>query len=107
MLLRQLTNQKQRHLAFRDKRAYLFAYAANFVPNEENNLVGTLKISGYVRGRTLNVNSLLHIIGHGDFQMKQIDAPMDPFPLTPRVVKSQKDSGMAVEVRLMFLKIVL
>lgn len=104
MLLRQLANQKQRHLAFRDRRAYLFAHDADFVPNEENNLVGTLKISGYVRGQTLNVNSLLHIIGHGDFQMKQIDAPMDPFPLNPRVIKSQKDSGMAMEVRLMFLK---
>lgn len=104
MLLRQLANQKQRHLAFRDRRAYLFASAADFVPNEENNLVGTLKISGYVRGQTLSVNSLLHIIGHGDFQMKQIDAPVDPFPLNPRVVKSQKDPGMVMEVRLMFLK---
>ncbi|XP_006099229.1 pre-rRNA-processing protein TSR1 homolog isoform X1 [Myotis lucifugus] len=98
MLLRQLANQKQRHLAFRDRRAYLFAHDADFVPNEENNLVGTLKISGYVRGQTLNVNSLLHIIGHGDFQMKQIDAPVDPFPLNPRVIKSQKDSGMAMEI---------
>ncbi|XP_007935645.1 pre-rRNA-processing protein TSR1 homolog [Orycteropus afer afer] len=98
MLLRQLANQKQRHLAFRDRRAYLFAHAADFVPSEENNLVGTLKVSGYVRGQTLNVNSLLHIIGHGDFQMKQIDAPMDPFPLNPRAIKSQKDPGMAMEI---------
>uniref|UniRef100_A0A8C9QCH3 Pre-rRNA-processing protein TSR1 homolog n=1 Tax=Spermophilus dauricus TaxID=99837 RepID=A0A8C9QCH3_SPEDA len=97
-LLRQLANQKRRHLAFRDRRAYLFTHAADFVPSEENNLVGTLKISGYVRGQTLNVNSLLHIVGHGDFQMKQIDAPIDPFPLNPKVIKSQKDSGMAMEV---------
>ncbi|KAI6050619.1 pre-rRNA-processing protein TSR1 homolog isoform X1 [Marmota monax] len=97
-LLRQLANQKRRHLAFRDRRAYLFTHAADFVPSEENKLVGTLKISGYVRGQTLNVNSLLHIVGHGDFQMKQIDAPIDPFPLNPKVIKSQKDSGMAMEV---------
>ncbi|XP_030877882.1 pre-rRNA-processing protein TSR1 homolog isoform X2 [Leptonychotes weddellii] len=98
VLLRQLANQKQQHLAFRDRRAYLFAHAADFVPSEENNLVGTLKISGYVRGQTLNVNSLLHIVGQGDFQMEQIDAPMDPFPLNPRVIKSQKDPGMAMEI---------
>ncbi|XP_007454261.1 PREDICTED: pre-rRNA-processing protein TSR1 homolog isoform X2 [Lipotes vexillifer] len=98
MLLRQLANQKQQHLAFRDRHAYLFAHAADFVPSEENNLLGTLKISGYVRGQALNVNSLLHIIGHGDFQMKQIDAPMDPFPLNPRVIKSPKDPGMAMEI---------
>ncbi|ELV11152.1 Pre-rRNA-processing protein TSR1 like protein [Tupaia chinensis] len=97
MLLRQLANQKQRHLAFRDRRAYLFAHAADFVPCEENNLVGTLKISGYVRGQTLNVNSLLHIVGHGDFQMQQIDAPVDPFPLNRRVTKSQKDPSMTME----------
>lgn len=104
MLLRQLANQKQRHLAFRDRHAYLFAHAVDFVPSEENNLLGTLKISGYVRGQALNVNNLLHIVGHGDFQMKQIDAPVDPFPLNPRVIKSPKDPGMAMEVRLVFLK---
>lgn len=98
MLLRQLANQKQRHLAFRDRRAYLFAHTADFVASEENNLVGTLKLSGYVRGQALNVNSLLHIVGHGDFQMKQIDAPTDPFPLNTRVIKPQKDPGMAMEI---------
>ncbi|XP_004594101.2 pre-rRNA-processing protein TSR1 homolog [Ochotona princeps] len=98
MLLRQLANQKQRHLAFRDRRAYLLAHTVDFVANEENSIVGTLKLSGYVRGQALNVNSLLHIVGHGDFQMKQIDAPMDPYPLNTRVVKSQKHTGMAMEV---------
>lgn len=102
MLLRQLANQKQRRLAFRDRRAYLFAHVADFVPSEESDLVGTLKISGYIRGRTLNVNSLLHIVGHGDFQMNQIDAPVDPFPLNPRVIKSQKKPSMSMEVRLGF-----
>ncbi|KAK2110578.1 ribosome biogenesis protein tsr1 [Saguinus oedipus] len=98
MLLRQLANQKQQHLAFRDRRAYVFAHAVEFVPSEENNFVGNLKISGYVRGQTLNVNRLLHIVGHGDFQMKQIDAPVDPFPLNPRVIKSQKHPDMAMEI---------
>ncbi|XP_011811751.1 PREDICTED: pre-rRNA-processing protein TSR1 homolog [Colobus angolensis palliatus] len=98
MLLRQLANQKQQHLAFRDRRAYLFAHAVDFVSSEENNLVGTLKISGYVRGQTVNVNRLLHIVGHGDFQMKQIDAPGDPFPLNPRGIKPQKDPDMAMEI---------
>ncbi|EDK99279.1 mCG128602, partial [Mus musculus] len=98
MLLRQLANQKQRHLAFRDRRVYLFTHVADFVPSEESDLVGTLKISGYIHGRTLNVNSLLHIVGHGDFQMNQIDAPVDLFPLNPRVIKSQKKPNMAMEV---------
>ena len=33
---------------------------------------GTFKVSGYVRGRALTVNSLVHIPGLGDFQMAQV-----------------------------------
>ncbi|XP_051848111.1 pre-rRNA-processing protein TSR1 homolog isoform X2 [Antechinus flavipes] len=98
LLLRQLANQKQRHLAFRDRRSYLFAHTADFVPSQESSSVGTLKLSGYVRGQTLNVNRLLHIVGHGDFQIKQIDAPTDPFPLNPRVIKSSKGTDMAMQI---------
>ncbi|XP_062448347.1 pre-rRNA-processing protein TSR1 homolog isoform X2 [Rhea pennata] len=92
LLLRHLATQKQRHLAFRDRRAHLLAYAAEFVPSQESDLVGTLKVSGFVRGQTLSVNSLVHIVGHGDFQMSQVDAPPDPLSLNPRVVKGQKRS---------------
>ncbi|KFV98825.1 Pre-rRNA-processing protein TSR1, partial [Eurypyga helias] len=90
LLLRHLATQKQRHLAFRDRRAHLLAYAAEFVPGQESDLVGTLKVSGFVRGQTLDVNSLVHIVGHGDFQMSQVDAPPDPLSLNPRVGKGQK-----------------
>ena len=34
--------------------------------------VGTLEVSGYVRGRPLSVNGLLHIPGLGDFQMTKV-----------------------------------
>ncbi|NWY18853.1 TSR1 protein, partial [Aphelocoma coerulescens] len=92
LLLRHLSSQKQRHLAFRDRRAHLLARAAEFVPSQDSDLVGTLKVSGFVQGQTLNVNSLVHIVGHGDFQVSQVDAPPDPLSLNPRVVKGQKRS---------------
>lgn len=99
LLLRHLSTQKQRHLAFRDRRAHLLAHTAEFVPAQEGDLVGTLKVSGFVRGQSLNVNSLVHIVGHGDFQMSQVDAPPDPLSLNPRVVKGQKRSqDMEVQV---------
>uniref|UniRef100_A0A670ZAT3 Pre-rRNA-processing protein TSR1 homolog n=1 Tax=Pseudonaja textilis TaxID=8673 RepID=A0A670ZAT3_PSETE len=79
LLLQHLAGQKQQHLAFRDRRAHLLADAAEFVPSSDSATVGTLKVSGYVRGRSLNVNSLVHVVGHGDFQMNQVDAPPDPF----------------------------
>ncbi|XP_034286638.1 pre-rRNA-processing protein TSR1 homolog [Pantherophis guttatus] len=84
LLLQHLASQKQQHLAFRDRRAHLLADAAEFVPNSDSATVGTLKVSGYVRGRSLNVNSLVHVVGHGDFQMNQMDAPPDLFALNPK-----------------------
>uniref|UniRef100_K7GK29 Pre-rRNA-processing protein TSR1 homolog n=1 Tax=Pelodiscus sinensis TaxID=13735 RepID=K7GK29_PELSI len=99
LLLRHLAAQKQRHLAFRDRRAYLLAHNAEFVPSRDSDLVGNLKVSGYVRGWTLNVNSLVHIVGHGDFQMSQVDAPPDPFTLNPRVAKGQQKKGQDMEIQ--------
>lgn len=37
--------------------------------------VGTLEVTGFLRGVPLNVNNLVHIPGLGDFQMSRIDAP--------------------------------
>jgi pre-rRNA-processing protein TSR1 len=33
---------------------------------------GTLKVTGYVRGKTLSANRLVHLAGFGDFQMSQV-----------------------------------
>ncbi|XP_019366530.1 PREDICTED: pre-rRNA-processing protein TSR1 homolog [Gavialis gangeticus] len=99
LLLRHLAAQKQRHLAFRDRRAYLLAHAAEFVPSQESDLVGTLKVSGFIRGQPLNVNSLVHIVGHGDFQMSQVDAPPDPLCLNPRVAKHLERKGQDMEIQ--------
>jgi len=38
----------------------------------EEDGVGTLMVTGYVRSRPLSVNSLLHITGVGTYQMKQV-----------------------------------
>ncbi|XP_061448400.1 pre-rRNA-processing protein TSR1 homolog [Rhineura floridana] len=97
LLLQHLASQKQRHLAFRDRRAHLLATVAEFVPNSDCALVGTLKVTGYVRGQNLNVNSLVHIVGHGDFQMSQVDASPELFALNLRAAnrpsKSMEDQG--------------
>lgn len=42
---------------------------------------GTLEVTGYLRGVPLSVNGLVHIPGFGEFQMSEIDAPEDPYPL--------------------------
>ncbi|XP_063306020.1 pre-rRNA-processing protein TSR1 homolog isoform X2 [Pelobates fuscus] len=98
VVLRQMAIQKQRHLAFRNRRSYLLAQKADFVSSDDTGLVGTLKVSGYVRGQQLNVNRLLHIVGFGDFQMSQIDAPPDPYPLNPRIHKTKTKKGQDADM---------
>ncbi|XP_032901787.1 pre-rRNA-processing protein TSR1 homolog [Amblyraja radiata] len=87
LVIRHMAMQKQKHLTFRERRSYLLAQHVAFEPNEESGLVGTLKVSGYVRGKNLDVNKLVHIVGHGDFQMSQVDGPPDPMPMNPKVTK--------------------
>ncbi|XP_033832924.1 pre-rRNA-processing protein TSR1 homolog [Periophthalmus magnuspinnatus] len=94
LLLRHLGSQRQRKLGFRSRRSHLLGQSITFTPNSEGNTgLGTLCVSGYVRGCPLSVDRLVHISGHGDFQLSQIDAPSDPLPLNisaPRVTKPGK-----------------
>ncbi|KAM4627480.1 pre-rRNA-processing protein TSR1 homolog isoform 2-T2 [Polymixia lowei] len=88
LLLRHLGTQRQRKLGFRSRRSHLVAQHVKYIPNKSDEGtggaptgLGTLCVSGYVRGCPLQVDKLVHISGHGDFQLSQIDAPKDPLPL--------------------------
>ncbi|CAB1347956.1 unnamed protein product [Coregonus sp. 'balchen'] len=62
--------------------------------------LGTLRVSGYVRGCPLQVDRLVHISGFGDFQLSQIDAPIDPLPLnsmTARPAKPGKEGDVGMQ----------
>lgn len=108
LLLRHLGAQRQRKLGFRSRRSHLLAQHATFTPNSPAEGtgagptgLGTLCVSGYVRGRPLRVDRLVHISGHGDFQLSQIDAPLDPLPLnitTPRTAKPGKGGDIDMQV---------
>ncbi|XP_071960832.1 pre-rRNA-processing protein TSR1 homolog [Antedon mediterranea] len=93
LLLRHLGDQKLSSIRWRDTRPHILARSVNFEPNPEQCLLGTLKVSGFLRGRPLSVNGLIHIPGYGEFQMKEIDSPPDPCPLKshPRKKKSKAD----------------
>lgn len=47
-------------------------------------LTGTLRVHGYIRGKPLSVNGLVHIPGWGEFQMSRIHIRTDPYPLDRR-----------------------
>ncbi|KAG7478508.1 pre-rRNA-processing protein TSR1-like [Solea senegalensis] len=100
LLLRHLSTQRQRKLGFRSRRSHLLGQHVTFTPNSPaegtggggDTGLGTLRVSGYVRGRPLRVDRLVHITGHGDFHLGQIDAPSDPLPvnITSRAGKPGK-----------------
>lgn len=86
-VLRRVGSQKQRTVSYRNKRAHLLAEEIKFKCNDDSTDLGTLMISGYLRNVPLSVNSLIHIPGFGDFQMSQIDAPEDPYPIEKKARK--------------------
>ncbi|XP_061538130.1 pre-rRNA-processing protein TSR1 homolog [Phycodurus eques] len=98
LLLRHLGTQKQRKLGYRSRRSHLVAQNVTFTPKAVSGEgtpggpvgLGTLCVSGYVRGRPLRVDRLVHISGHGDFQLRQIDAPRDPLPLNTTTARPAK-----------------
>lgn len=104
LLLRHLGTQKQRKLGFRSKRSHLMAQQVIYIPQSSGEGttgvptgLGTLCVSGYVRGRPLQVDRLMHIPGHGDFQLGQIDAPVDPLTFNTKAPHPAK-TGKAGDI---------
>lgn len=48
---------------------------------ETENGVGTLAVTGYVRGSSLSANRLVHVPGWGDFQVDRIETALEPIKL--------------------------
>ena len=74
-LLRAVSEQKRRALGYRDNRAYLFSEERHYDPSTL-----TLSVSGYLRGKPLSPNHLVHVPGIGEFQISLIETRSDPCP---------------------------
>lgn len=62
---------------WREARTYMMATTATFVPgseaqNDKGEQVGELMVNGYLRGKPLSVNQLIHVTDVGTFQMSRI-----------------------------------
>lgn len=80
--MRRIGGQKKSIILNRNNRPHLFGDHVEFIPNPDpSEDEGSLKVTGFLRGTPLDVNGLVHIVGLGDFQMSQIDAPQDPYKL--------------------------
>ena len=74
-LLRALSQQKRRSLAYRDNRSQLYGELSGY-----DVTMHSLSVRGYLRGKPLSPNQLLHVPGAGDFQISLIETSPDPCP---------------------------
>lgn len=79
-ILRHLADSPHAPPLWRRQRPQLVAQAAEFIPDPSNPAVGRLVLSGYVRGQSLAATQAVHIPTAGDFQIEQIDGPLEPTP---------------------------
>ena len=79
-LVRHVVNMKRKALTWRDMHPYILANEIGFDQGSEAS-TGTLRVTGFLRGRPLSANGLVHIQGYGDFQIEKIVSAADPCPL--------------------------
>jgi pre-rRNA-processing protein TSR1 len=72
--IRQITSQNPKGIIWRDRHPYITAESCDFIPHDTDDKLGTLKVTGFVRGNNLSANRLVHIPGYGDFQVSRIVA---------------------------------
>nr|XP_016934319.1 pre-rRNA-processing protein TSR1 homolog [Drosophila suzukii] len=95
-VMRRIGGQKKRILHNVANRPHLFGDVVEFKPSSDpSDDLGTLEVTGFLRGQSLNVNGLVHIPGLGDFQLSQVVAPPDPYKL------DKSRDGENAEVRLL------
>lgn len=119
-VLRAISTHKHRSVHFTKTHPHMLVESMTFAPSEGEEH-GTLKVSGYVRGKPLSVNGLIHLPNLGDFQMSQvqtrslpvylqlwknvtfsgpqIDGPVDPHPLKPRHARKTNKDYMVCAIR--------
>ncbi|KDP36805.1 hypothetical protein JCGZ_08096 [Jatropha curcas] len=84
--------QRQTLPHWRNQRPYLMSQKVDIVADDSNSGKCTLLLTGYLRGRSLSVNQLVHVSGAGDFQLLKLEILKDPFPLNPRKEPDAMDS---------------
>jgi len=76
--VRFVSNAANRKVQWKDRRPYVLIDNLQFTPSTDDVTKGTLAVSGFLRGHDLNVNNLVHISDHGDFQILQVEVRPDP-----------------------------
>lgn len=73
-----IANAKHRAIPWRDAHPYLLAQDIQFVADSEGAETGTLRVTGYTRGKAFNVNDLIHLPALGACKLSGVTAEEDP-----------------------------
>lgn len=71
--IRYMSQKFPKSVSWRDSRGYLVANVASWQPVSESGEEGFVVVEGTARGTGFNANRLVHINGHGDFQLHMIE----------------------------------
>ncbi|EFO26325.1 hypothetical protein LOAG_02163 [Loa loa] len=91
LALRLISTMKKKLPCMQRMRSHLIAENVEKIEAEGD--LCTLKVTGYLKGRSLDVNNLVHVPWLGDFQMTQIVMEQDPFAPDKKVRIGIKTSG--------------
>ena len=83
-----MTSQAPKSMHWRDRHSFRVTEHLDFESRTQDKSVGTLQVTGYIRGSAMSANSIVHLQNYGDFQIEKIVW----CPLTER-------NGMAVDSR--------
>lgn len=97
LLVRTLCTTPPRRVHWRSIRSYILADSVEMVssdgPGSER---GTLHVRGYIRGRPLGVNQVVHLGDAGHFRIRHIASVAEPCPIKPKhhgeTTKGQPDT---------------
>ena len=86
LLARTLCTTPPRRVHWRSIRSYLLADQEEVVPLDgpKGATHGTLHVRGYIRGRPLGVNGVVHVGDVGHFGLRQINSAPEPFSSKPK-----------------------
>jgi pre-rRNA-processing protein TSR1 len=101
-LLRTLADSMPQLPVWRRQRPYIMVQQASFQLNEQQQQqdvqqqqLGQLRLTGYVRAQGLSANQLITVPGAGDFRVLRIEGPHDPSAAVAQQRQQQQKKGVA------------
>ncbi|GAU97934.1 hypothetical protein RvY_09152 [Ramazzottius varieornatus] len=67
-----LSTVRPASVEYREMRPYMISTAVERVNPEDQSQSGSVRISGIVKGGTLDVNGVVHVLGYGDFLLSEV-----------------------------------